>query len=181
MASAGAGLGFMRRRLAIVLPLIGLGLILALYPLRVLSLETQDRILTRRIVRPGDTFQLGYLHSVAKSDVWDTFQIDSQGQILLVESRFQGQAYGLPGGPEGKEQWTREGDWFRITGMRRVVSSIDWRIQSEWKDRFRFNHESVVDVSAQVGSGLIHIQVEKARFIDWLGFYLQRRLEPGRE
>jgi hypothetical protein len=167
----------MRRRLALFLSLTALGILLSLYPLRILSLETQGRILTGRIVCPGDTFQLGYLHSVAKSDVWDTFEIDSQGRILLVESRFQGQAYGLPGGPEGKERWTREGDWFRITGMQRLVSSIDWRIQSEWKDRFRFNHEPLVDVSAQVGSGLIHIQVKKARLIDWLGFYMRQRLQ----
>ena len=117
-------LGFMRRIWAILLPLIIAGIILAVYPLTVLSLEAQGKVLSRRIVRPGDTFQLGYLHSVAKSDVWDTFQVDSQGRILLLETRFQGQAYGLPGGPADREQWTREGDWFRITGMDRIVPSI---------------------------------------------------------
>jgi hypothetical protein len=167
----------MRRKLAICLPLIVVGIILVVYPLMVLSLETKGRLFFRKMVRPGDTFQLGYFHSVAKSDVWDTFQIDPQGQILLFETRFQGQAYGLPGGPAGQEQWTREGDWFRITGIRRVVPSIDWRIQSEWKDRFRFRNEPEVDVSARVGNGVIHIQVEKVRLVNWLGFYLRRFIQ----
>ena len=169
----------MRKVLAILLPLLIAGIIFFLYPLMVLSLEAQGKVFFRRMVRPGDTFQLGYLHSVAKSDVWDTFQVDSQGRILLVETRFQGQAYGLPGGPAGQEQWTREGDWFRITGIRRVVPSIDWRIQSEWKDRFRFRDEPEVDVSSQMGDGLIRIQVEQVRLIVWLGFNLRRVIPTG--
>jgi hypothetical protein len=169
----------MRRGLAICLPFIILGILLAVYPLTVLSLEAKGSVLFRWWVRPGDTFQLGYLHSVAKSDVWDTFQIDSQGRIVLLETRFQGQAYGLPGGPEGQEQWTREGDWFRIRGMRRVVPSIDWRIQAEWKNRFRFRDEPEVDMSARVGNGLVHIHTEKIRLIDWLGFYLRRFVQTG--
>jgi hypothetical protein len=164
----------MRKRLSILLPLLTAGTVLFVYPLMVLSLEAQGKAFFRRVVRPGDTFQLGYLHSVARSDVWDTFQLDSQGQIVLLETRFQGQAYGLPGGPEGQEQWTREGDWFRITGIGRVVPVINWRIQSEWKDRFRFRDEPEIDVSARMGNGLVHIHTEKIRVIDWLGFYLRR-------
>ena len=140
-----------------------------MYPLMLLIPgERRGSHLLRRIVRQGDTFQLGYLHSVAKSDVWDTFQIDPRGKLLLLETRFQGQGYGLPGGPAGSEQWTREGDWFRLTGIRRVVPSIDWRIQSEWKDRFRFRDEPEVDVSALVGNGLIHVQVEKVLRTGWV-------------
>ena len=167
----------MRKGLAILVLLLIAGIVLFLYPLMVLSLETQGKVFSRRMVRPGDTFQLGYLHSVAKSDVWDTFQVDPRGRILLLESRFQGQAYGLPGGPSGQEQWTREGDWFRITGIRRVVPSIDWRIQSEWKDRFRFRDEPEVDLSSRMGDGLIRIRVERERLIDWLGFCLRRSIQ----
>jgi len=173
------GWEIMRKGLAIFLPLLILGSILFAYPLMVLSLEAKGKTFFRRVVRAGDTFQLGYLHSVAKSDVWDTFQIDPQGQILLLETRFQGQAYGLPGGPTGQEQWTREGDWFRITGICRVVPSIDWRIQSEWRDRFRFRDEPEVDVSAQVGNGLIRIRVEKVRLLNGLGLYLRRSIQTN--
>jgi len=164
----------MRKGLAILFPLLTAGIVLFVYPLMILSLEAQGKAFFRRVVRPGDTFQLGYLHSVAKSDVWDIFQVDSEGRILLIETRFQGQGYGLPGGPSGQEQWTREGDWFRITGIRRVVPVIDWRIQTEWKDRFRFRDEPEVNVSSRMGDGLIRIQVEQVRLIDWLGFYLRR-------
>ena len=167
----------MRKGLAILFPLLTAGIVLFVYPLMILSLEAQGKAFFRRVVRPGDTFQLGYLHSVAKSDVWDTFEVDSQGRILLLETRFQGQAYGLPSGPAGQEQWKREGDWFRITGIRRVVPSIDWRIQSEWKDRFRFRDEPEVDLSFRMGDGLIRIRVERERLIDWLGFCLRRSIQ----
>jgi hypothetical protein len=166
----------MRKGLWILFPLLIAGTVLFGYPVMVLSLEAKGKVLLWRIVRPGDTFQLGYLHSVAKSDVWDTFRIEPEGRIQLTETRFQGQAYGLPAGPEGQEQWTREGDWFRITGIRRVVPFIDWRIQSEWKDRFRFGDEPEVNLSSRMGDGLIRIQVKQARLIECLGFYLHRFL-----
>ena len=89
----------MRTRSVLFLFLIAAGGIVAVYPLMLLSLESPQGVILRRMVRQGDTFELGYLHSVARSDVWDTFQIDPEGKLLLLETRFQGQGYGLPGGP----------------------------------------------------------------------------------
>lgn len=167
----------MRKGIIAFFLLLCLGFFLALYPIWVLSLTSANKIIFLKVIQPGDTFHLGYLHSIVLSDVWDSFFIDSEHRIVLIETRFQGQGAGLPYGVSPGEQWVREGDWFRITGMRRVVPSIDWRIQAEWKNRFRFQNAPEVDVSAQVGNGLIHIQTEKVRLIYWLGFYLHRLIQ----
>ena len=92
-------------------------------------------------VNPGDTFQLAFLHSIALSDVRDFFLIDAEYRLVLTETRFQGQGTGLPFNPAQGEKLHREGDWFRITGMRRVVPSIPWRVQSQWQNRFRFGND----------------------------------------
>ncbi len=167
----------MLRKSVFFVTLIAAGSFLALYPVTLLSLESREGVILRKIIRQGDTFHLGYLHSVAKTDVWDTFQIGPRGKLLLLETRFQGQGYGLPGGPVGREKWTREGDWFRLTEMNRVVPSIDWRIQADWKDRFRFRNEPEVDMSSRVGNGLIHIEVIKVRLAEWMGFHLRRVMQ----
>lgn len=164
----------MRTRSVLFLSLIAAGGIVAVYPLMLLSLESPQGVILRRMVRQGDTFELGYLHSVARSDVWDTFQIDPEGKLLLLETRFQGQGYGLPGGPAVSEQWTRDGDWFKLTQTRRVVPSLDWRVQPDWKDRFRFRNEAEIDMSSRVGSGLIHIQVVNIRVVEWIAYRLHR-------
>ncbi len=141
--------------------IISLGAFLFFYPLEVLTFTKDKQILFCAKVNPGDTFQLAFLHSIALSEVRDLFLIDAEYRLVLTETRFQGQGTGLPYNPAQGERLHREGDWFRITGMNRVVPSISWRVQSQWRNRFRFGSESESDLSAEIGDGLVHIQVQK--------------------
>jgi hypothetical protein len=170
----------MGRSIVLFFGAIGLGVFLFSYPLAVLTLTKGDQVIFSKRVTPGDTFELAFLHSIALSDVRDRFLIDPEYRMVLIETWFQGQGTGLPSNVAQGEKLHREGDWFHITGMRRVVPSIPWRAQSEWRDRFRFGNEPEIDVSAQVGNGLVNIRVEKVRLIDWLGYYLTRQLKPIR-
>jgi hypothetical protein len=151
----------MGRRILLVSGVIGLGVFFFFYPLQVLTLTKDDRVLFFKRVNPGDTFQLAFLHSIALSEVRDFFLIDAEYRMVLTETWFQGQGTGLPNNPAQGERLLRDGDWFRITGMRRVVSSIPWRVQSQWRNRFRFGSDSESDLSSRIGDALIHIQVQK--------------------
>jgi hypothetical protein len=141
----------------------------------ILSLGSGDKILWLRPVEPGDSFQLRYLHSIALSDVWEIFQIDSEYRIVLTETRFQGQGAGLPYNLAPGERLTREGRWFRISGMKRVVPSISWTVQKEWRDRFRFKEEPEINFSSLVGDSLILIQVQKINLIQWFRLRFLKR------
>ena len=147
------------------------GLGISLYPLRVLLLTGRDQVITLRIVRPGDTFLLGFLHSIARSDIWDRFIIDPQYRIVLIETRFQGQGTGIPYGPAEGETLTREGDWFRLTGRQQFIPDIYWRVGSKWRNRFRFGSEPEINLSALIGDRLLHVRVEKMPAIVWLWTY----------
>lgn len=166
----------MRKTFGFFLVLLAGGIILALYPLWVLVLSAKGEIFFLRVVRPGDTFLLGYLHSVSQSDVWDRFQIDSDYQIVLTETMYKGQGYGLPSSLAANEQLIREDDWFKITGMRRVVPSLAWRVESRWHNRFRFKDEKEQDMSSRLGDVLVHIQVRKLSVLSWLRHYLKGRI-----
>lgn len=159
------------RWILLAILLVG-GLGISLYPLPVLLLTGGDQIITLRIVRPGDTFLLGFLHSIARSDIWDRFTIDPQYQIVLIETKFQGQGTGIPYGPAEGETLVREGNWFRLTGMKRVVPALDWRVGAEWRNRFRFGDEPEIDLSAKIGDRLVQVRVEKMMAIAWLWNYL---------
>jgi hypothetical protein len=158
-----------------LLLLLGLGFLVSQHSFWVLSLGSGDRILWFRAVEPGDSFQLRYLHSIALSDVWEIFRIDPEYRIVLTETRFQGQGAGLPYNLAPGERLTREGRWFRISGMKRVVPSISWTVQKEWRDRFRFKEEPEINFSSLVGDALIRIQVKKINLIQWFRLrFLQR-------
>ena len=151
----------MGRRILLFSGVIGLGVFFFFYPLEVLTLTKDNQVLFCKRVNPGDTFQLAFLHSVALSEVRDFFLIDEKYRMVLTETRFQGQGTGLPYNPAPGEKLHREGDWFRITGMRRVLPSIYWRVQAPWRNRFRFGNDSEADLSAWIGDALIHIRVQK--------------------
>jgi hypothetical protein len=168
----------MRRFIFIAGGVLGLAAVLFLYPVGVLTLSQNGRVLLWRTAKPGDTFQLAFLHSVALSDVREFFHIDSEYRLVLHEIRFQGQGAGLPYNLAKGEQLHREGDWFRITGMQRTVPSVAWRVQSQWQDRFRFGHEPELNLSTQMGNGLVHIQAQKSNLAAWLKIFI---LDQGNE
>ncbi|MGE5254250.1 MAG: DUF1850 domain-containing protein [Planctomycetaceae bacterium] len=166
----------MRKRVIFFLLLLaGLVFFASQHSFWILSLGSGNKILWFRPVEPGDSFQLRYLHSIALSDVWEIFQIDSGHRIVLTETRFQGQGAGLPYNLAPGERLSREGRWFRISGMKRGVPSISWTVQKEWRDRFRFQEEPEINFSSLVGDRLILIQVQKINLIQWFRLrFLQR-------
>jgi hypothetical protein len=94
---------------------------------------------------------------------------------VLIETRFQGQGTGLPSNLAPGEELHREGDWFRISGMRRVIPAISWRIQSQWRNRFRFGNDSDQDLSAKIGDALILIRIQKMSAFSFLGASLKSK------
>jgi len=151
--------------------------------LPVLVLEKKGETIFLRHIKPGDTFFLGYKHSVAKSDVWEEFLINENYQITLIQTMFQGQGAGLPYTVTENEKLTRAGDWFKITGMKRDVPIINWRVDAQWQSRFRFDQEKIIPVASLIGDGLVQIKISQKKLIEWLGYFcknfLERKLEKN--
>jgi hypothetical protein len=168
-----------RKRIFIAgIGLIILGTFLSACPLHLLILEKNDNWAVIKVVQPGDTFSLVYLHSVSLNDVREIFRIDREYRIILTETKFQGQGAGLPSAALPYERWLYEGNWFHIIGMKRIVPSpFFWRVDSQWKSRFQFGGENEQYISWQVGDGLIKIQIQKSNLLEWLLHRLKNHLE----
>jgi hypothetical protein len=103
-----------RRRL-VWLALAGVFLAGAIYTLYVswraelLVVDSKaNRVLLRTPVRPGDSFTLSYLHSVAKSRVTGTFEVTRDYEISVKETTFGSFGPGLPD--------VRPGDDYEVKG-----------------------------------------------------------------
>ncbi|MGB9699978.1 MAG: DUF1850 domain-containing protein [Thermodesulfobacteriota bacterium] len=142
--------------------------------LPILTLEKQGKIILWRVTKPGDTFLLGYLHSVAKTDVWEEFIIDNNYQIVLTQTMFQGQGAGLPYNLAENEKLIRDGPWFKITGMRRVLPELNWRVDAQWHSRFRFDREEIIPPAALYGDGVIQIKVTRMMLKDFFKFNIKK-------
>lgn len=62
-----------------------------------LRVESPDRgeVLLDLPVRPGDQIYLDWIHSSAKTPILDTFQVGSNGEMILVEEDYQWYGAGL--------------------------------------------------------------------------------------
>lgn len=138
-----------------------------------LIIEKQGKIIFLRYVKSGDTFLLGYLHSVAKTDVWEEFVIDNNYQIVLIQTMFQGQGAGLPYNLGENEKMIREGPWFKIMGMRRIVPVVNWRVDAKWHSRLRFDREEIIYPANHYGDGVVQIKVSRIKLKDWLKFHIK--------
>lgn len=70
--------------------------------LQIFSLK-QERILREFPVHEGDEFRLEYIHSSEKTPIYDFFEINNSGSIILTEERFDWYAVGLESHSEYEE------------------------------------------------------------------------------
>ena len=62
--------------------------------LRVESLE-HKKLLLNLPIRAGDLFYFQYIHSSDKTPIRDTFKVDEEGQLILIEEAFRWYGAGL--------------------------------------------------------------------------------------
>jgi hypothetical protein len=53
--------------------------------------------------------------------------------------------------------------------MRRELPSISWRVQAQWRNRFRFGNNPEADFSTKIGDGLILIRIQKMGVASYFG------------
>lgn len=112
-------------------------------------------------VWPGDRFNLEYIHSVQLSHVVDTFEIDSQYDIVLVGTIFSDHGAGLPYKPDHGGTFSVLPDGrFSISGMNMVLPEILLRTGREHGNAFQAGHRRI-NLSDKCGDALLVIRTRK--------------------
>src|SRR5512137_1353966 len=146
-------------------------------PFHVLQIDVlkEERPVFIRIVQPGNEFALGYIHSVELSPVWDYFRVDDSYRIILYETAIRSFNTGLPSTLTGEEKLHREGDGFRISGVNRVLPSIDLQVHERTDNTLKVKDDSL-KLYSLAGNTLLRISIRKA----CLGEYLYLRVYTSR-
>ncbi len=94
-----------------------------------LLLENREsrRVLLRLRLQPGEFFQYEYLHSSDHTPVCDTFRIDEDGKMILVEESFLWYGAGLEFQGHGEAQLSFAGPWTRVH-LNRAFSQLAIRV-----------------------------------------------------
>ena len=147
---------------------------LAIVPVHILQIDAlrEGSPVFVRIVHPGSEFALGFIHSVELSPVWDYFRVDDSYRIILYETAIRSFNTGLPSTLTGEERLSREKDGFRVTGMNRVLPSIDLQVHDKTENTLKVGDNSL-KLYSLAGNTLLRISIQKT----CLGGYLYRKMQ----
>jgi hypothetical protein len=150
---------------------------LGFFPVHVLQIDALKRgsSVFVRIVHPGSEFALGFIHSVELSPVWDYFRVDDSYRIILYETAIRSFNTGLPSTLTGEERLHRETDGYRISGVNRVLPSIDLWVHERTDNTLKLKDDSL-KLYSLAGNTLLRISIRKT----CLGEYLYLKLYTTR-
>ena len=154
-----------------ILVIVAAALIAALgfIPVHVLQIDAlrEGSPVFVRIVRPGNEFALGFIHSVELSPVWDYFRVDDSYRIILYETAIRSFNTGLPSTLTGEERLHRERDGYRISGMNRVLPSIDLWVHEKTDNTLKVKDDSL-KLYTLAGNTLLKIRIRQTRLGEYL-------------
>jgi len=150
---------------------------LGFFPVHVLQIAAlkQGSPVFVRIVHPRSEFALGFIHSVELSPVWDYFRVDDSYRIILYETAIRSFNTGLPSTLTGEERLRRETDGYRISGVNRVLPSIDLWVHERTDNTLKLKDDSL-KLYSLAGNTLLRISIRKT----CLGEYLYLKLYTTR-
>ena len=150
---------------------------LGFFPVHVLQIDALKRgsPVFVRIVHPGSEFALGFIHSVELSPVWDYFRVDDSFRMILYETAIRSFNTGLPSTLTGEERLHRERGGYRISGMNRVLPSIDLWVHERTDNTLKLKDDSL-KLYSLAGNTLLRISIRKT----CLGEYLYLKLYTTR-
>lgn len=131
------------------------------FSLRVDSLN-RDRVLLDVPVNPGDRFYIDYIHSSAKTPIRSTFEVGSEGQMVLVEESFLWYGAGLESVEHpGVRIISKEGET-RVL-LDRHFPSLRLRVGCVANHRLTFNGRTIPLKEIAEGRELLKIWIRKDR------------------
>lgn len=82
------------------------------------------RLLWEQRVIPGDRFTVSFLHSVARSQVDETYIVESGGRMVLTETVYHSFGAGLPFDLEPGQKFEFRDGKLVITGLNRPIGEL---------------------------------------------------------
>ena len=127
--------------------------------LEIRDLRTNRELFHVGIV-PGDRFSLESIHSVQLSRITDSYRIDQNYMIILVNSVFSDHGAGLPSSLSNGEHFAILPDGsFMVSGINRKLPKILLTVGSEYDNVFVFGQRRI-KLSKLYGNALLSIRTK---------------------
>jgi hypothetical protein len=108
--------------------------------------------------------------------VWDYFRVDDSYRIILYETAVRSFNTGLPSTLTGEEKLHREKDGFRVSGMNRVLPSIDLWVHERTDNTLKVKDMDSLKLYSLAGNTLLRINISRT----CLGGYFYLKMKTKR-
>jgi hypothetical protein len=142
----------MRQKTFLLLAFVIFLLAVAFFPVSVLEIKQKHggEVFFRKKVISGEVFHFRYIHSVEKIPVEATFEIEKDGFLNILETRYS--SYG-PGLPSSQGEKIIGKGWMGVKGGGRL-EKFSFIFSSMNKPSFKFK-EVVLDLGSKIKEGEI--------------------------
>src|SRR5690625_3891784 len=89
--------------------------------------KSTDEIIAYRSMKPGDTFQIIFVHSIHLKDVTEKYEITVDDQIKQYEMIFSDFGIGMPSEVTDQEEIYYEDGFYHIIHMNNIFDSLQLR------------------------------------------------------
>lgn len=151
-----------------------------IWPLSCLGLRDtkSDRWIWRTVVHPGDTFHIGYTHSVYQRPLWDSYSIDPRYRMILEETVFPASGYGLPFAAVRSQVFRiREDGNYSIGNIKKPIPHLMLRVQRQYGNFLTFNDKTILNLSSLVGDGVIEVKIHASNRLQYASQEIWQWLE----
>lgn len=126
-----------------------------------------EKVFFQKIISPNQRFAFVYIHSVAQTPVWEFFEVDNEGRMILIETHFSDHGAGLPYAAFGKEIFVSEDSLFKIKNMHReIYLPLYYRVYKDRGNVFIFEKKEF-NLSDRIGDALLEINIYKSNIFDY--------------
>jgi hypothetical protein len=121
----------------------------------------------------GDSFQLGYIHSVNKSPVWDTVQREGL-KLCITESRFYSFGAGIPTSPENEGAvFTVLDDCILLSNINRKFPEISLYVGRVAEHTLKIQGKTFALADISLPGSIMKMKIKKVSLLDIIVLTIQ--------
>ena len=136
--------------------------------------EGNDEIIAYRPMKPEDTFQLIFVHSIHLTDVTEKYKLTEENQIMQYEMMFSDFGIGMPSEVKEHEDMYYEDGFYHLTHMNNIFDTLRIRNGKTvsdhrfvWKDSN--GKQQMVYLNDYMEPGTFFtLKVETLTLLEWL-------------
>jgi hypothetical protein len=151
--------------------LFGAAAAYSLWPVQVLQLESDGRVVHAVPIPEDREIHLDYIHSVIRAPVKEAFLLAGPDSFLLVRTEHAAFGAGLP--TESFGEFRNEGDRYIIGGINRHLTEIPLRVSAGSDQRLTVPGSSETALLDIVEAGSL-VVIKARRVMRWRLFFYER-------